>query len=81
MEASDGVAAQILNDLPELYSSMEKRTMKSTSNMMGCRLPTEFPPQRKCSKLPGIGKICTRNESLAAIEKLVNERGIQSRLP
>ena len=57
VEASNGVATQILNDLPKLYSSVEKRAVKSASDMLRCRLPTEFSPKRKCSKLPRIGKL------------------------
>ena len=81
VEASNGVATQILNNLPKLYSSVEKRAVKSASNMLRCSLPTKFSPKRKCSKLPRIRKLGPRNESLSAIEKLVNERSIQSRLP
>ena len=81
MEASDGVATQILDDLPKLYSSVEERAVKSASDMLRCRLPAELSPQRKCSKLPRVGKLGPRNESLSAIEKLVNKRSIQSRLP
>jgi hypothetical protein len=31
---------------------VEERAVKSSSNMLRCRLPAEFSPQRKCSKLP-----------------------------
>ena len=51
VESLDGVAAQILDDFPKLYSAMEKRTVKSSSNMLRGRTPAKFAPQRKRSKL------------------------------
>jgi hypothetical protein len=39
--------------------------------------PTEFAPQRKCTKLTRVGKLGSSNNAIAAIEKLIDERSVQ----